>query len=545
MISVLRGVANSRLHRGEFVLDDGLDAGARAQDLEVVGDFHRQLVEFFGDFLAAERGQPRQPQFENGLGLLERQPRGAVFGEPMARIVDQRDHRRHILRRPVARHQGVARGVGIRRGADHADDLVDIGHRDREADQDMGAIAGLVEQEFGAAGDHLLAEGDEHRQEVLQVHHLRPAGIERQHVGGEIGLQRRESIELVQHHFRHGVALEFDDDAKAVAVGFVAQGGDTLDLLLAHQFGDTLDHGGLVHLVGNFRDDDGFAVLAEGLDLHLAAHHDRAAAEMIGRANALASEDDAAGRKIRSRNDIDQFVDRQPGIFDQRHAGVDDFAEIVRRNVGRHADGDAAGAVDQKVGEFCRQNRGSRLGTIVVGLEIDGVLVDIAEHRERAILVRRASVYRIGGRRIAIDRAEIALAVDQRQAHGEILRHPDHRVVNRLVAVRMIFTDHVADDARGLDVFLVGRVPLLVHRIQNAAMHRLQAVARIRQRPRHDHAHGVIEVGALHLIEDGYGANIRGNRRFAGLLIFRFRQREIRSVLAQNHIAYRGLSNHP
>ena len=84
-------------------------------------------------------------------------------------------------------------------------------------------------------------------------------------------------------------------------------------------------------------------------------------------------------------------------------------------------------------------------------------------------------MYRIGRRRIAVDRAEIALAVDQRHAHGEILRHAHHRVVNRLVAVRMIFTDHVADDARGFDVLLVRRMPLLVHRVENAAMHGLQA----------------------------------------------------------------------
>ena len=39
-------------------------------------------------------------------------------------------------------------------------------------------------------------------------------------------------------------------------------------------------------------------------------------------------------------------------------------------------------------------------------------------------------------------------------------------------------------------------------------MHRLEAVARIRQRARHDHAHGVIEVTALHLLGDGDRANI-------------------------------------
>ena len=72
----------------------------------------------------------------------------------------------------------------------------------------------------------------------------------------------------------------------------------------------------------------------------------------------------------------------------------------------------------------------------------------------------------------------------------------------------MIFTDDVADDTRGLHVLFVRRVPLLVHRIQDAPVHRLQAVTRIRQRTRHDHAHGVIEVAALHLVEDGYGTNI-------------------------------------
>ena len=80
MMTVLRGVANSDLHLGQFGLDDRLHARARAQDVEIVGDFHRQLVEFFGDFLAPERGEPLQPQIEDGLGLLHRQPRGAVGG---------------------------------------------------------------------------------------------------------------------------------------------------------------------------------------------------------------------------------------------------------------------------------------------------------------------------------------------------------------------------------------------------------------------------------------------------------------------------------
>ena len=81
------------LHRRKFFLDDRLHARARAQDVEIVGDFDRELVELFGNLLAAERGQPLQAQFENGLGLLQRQPRGAVGRHPVPGIVDQRDHR--------------------------------------------------------------------------------------------------------------------------------------------------------------------------------------------------------------------------------------------------------------------------------------------------------------------------------------------------------------------------------------------------------------------------------------------------------------------
>ena len=99
----------------------------------------------------------------------------------VARIGDQRDQRRHVLRWPVARHQGFA-GLGrILRGADQADDFVNVGNRNGEADQDVGAVARLAQQELGAARDHFLAEGDEGLQQILQVHLFRPAAVQRRH----------------------------------------------------------------------------------------------------------------------------------------------------------------------------------------------------------------------------------------------------------------------------------------------------------------------------------------------------------------------------
>src|SRR3546814_20036480 len=51
---------------------------------------------------------------------------------------------------------------------------------------------------------------------------------------------------------------------------------------------------------------------------------------------------------------------------------------------------------------------------------------------------------------IAVDVAEIALAVDQREAQREILRQAHQGVIDGLVAVRVELADHVADQPGGL-----------------------------------------------------------------------------------------------
>ena len=230
---------------------------------------------------------------------------------------------------------------------------------------------------------------------------------------------------------------------------------------------------------------------------------------MIGGANALAAKDHAAGREIGPGHDGNQVVDGQRRIVDQRDAGVDHFAQIVRRDVGGHADGDAAGAVDQKIRIARRQHHRLVLRIVVIGLEVDRVLVEVAQqfHGRSG---QPAFGVAVGRRVIAVDRAEIALAVDQRQAHGKILHHAHQRVVDRLVAVRVVSAHHVADHVGALHIFLVRRVPVLVHRVEDAPVHRLEPVARVGQRARHDHAHGVIEVALLHLVGNRYRANVGG-----------------------------------
>src|SRR5262249_39564934 len=186
-------------------------------------------------------------------------------------------------------------------------------------------------------------------EQVLEIHDLRTAALECDYVGAEGRLQRRVSVQLVEYDIRHCVALELDDDAITLAVGFVAQGGDAVDFFIPPQLANSLDHRRLVHLVGNLADDDRLALAAQSFDFHLAAHDDRATAESVRGADTRMTENDAASRKVGTWNDADQFLDTQPRILDERDAGIDHLAEVVRRNVRRHSNRDAACAVYQKV----------------------------------------------------------------------------------------------------------------------------------------------------------------------------------------------------
>ena len=61
----------------------------------------------------------------------------------------------------------------------------------------------------------------------------------------------------------------------------------------------------------------------------------------------------------------------------------------------------------------------------------------------------------------------------------------------------MVAAHHVADDLRALAVLGVGGQVLLPHRVEDAALHRLQAVAHVGQRARRDDRERVVEIARL------------------------------------------------
>src|SRR5690606_36338001 len=161
--------------------------------------------------------------------------------------------------------------------------------------------------------------------------------------------------------------------------------------------------------------------------------------------------------------------------------------------------GDAGRAVDQQVREPGRHDRGLQFLLVVVGLEVDRLLVDVGHQ-----LVAQARHARLGvahGRgRVAVDRTEVALAVHQHVAERERLRHAHQGVVHRLVAMRVVLADHVADDARRLVVGHVAVRDELVHRVTAAPVDRPDAVADVGARAAPDTTHDLLEVAAAPLV---------------------------------------------
>ena len=318
----------------------------------------------------------------------------------------------------------------------------------------MLALKGLVQLELGATNDNLVAVRDVMLEHFLERHHLRHQlprvriRNERQHDDAERRLHRGMLVELVQHDARNRVSLQLEHDAHAILVRLVAQIGDAFELLVAYELGDVLNELRLVDLIRKLVDHDLRLVRALLLLDHRAgAHHDLAAATLLVILDAGAAVDVAPGREIGSLDQLSDFARCHLWIVDQRDDGGDDFAEIVGRDIGRHSDRDTRRAVDDEV----RNRRGKNLGLlqsiVEVRRETDGVLVDVGEHLHRDAGESRLGIA-IGRSRIAIDRAEISLAIDQRIAQREILHHAHERVVHRRITVGVILAEHVAYDSR-------------------------------------------------------------------------------------------------
>ena len=344
------------------------------------------------------------------------------------------------------------------------------------------AVAGLGEEEGGAAADDVAAMVEEGADGGVERELLGLAVVDGQEDHGEGLLHLGVLVELVEDDLVLGTALEADVDAHAVAVGLVAElvAGDVGDDALVDELGDALHELGLVDLVGDLVDDDGFAAAGDVFDFDLGADHEAAAAGAVGLGDVGAAEEDAAGGEVGAEDVLEAEVEvglrllRRLG--QEGDAGVEDFGEVVGRDVGGHADGDAGAAVDDEVGDAGGEDGGLEGGLVVVGDEVDGVHVDVGEHLAGEAGEAGLGVTH-GGWGVAVYGAEVSLAVDHEVTEAEGLGEANHGVVDGGVAVGMVVAHDVADDLGGFGVLLVELEAHLLHAVEDAAVDGLEAVA--------------------------------------------------------------------
>ena len=170
-------------------------------------------------------------------------------------------------------------------------------------------------------------------------------------------------------------------------------------------------------------------------------------------------------------------------------AGAHRFRQIVRRNVGCHADSNAGRAVDEKLRQASRQHNWLLFRIVEIRHEIDRIFIDVRQHLGGDLFETHFGVAH-GRRTVAVDRAEVALSVNERIAHREVLRHSHNRLICSAVAMRVILAEHFTHNTSRF----FGRIIVSV----SDFLHRIEHVAHIGKRTSDDYAHGVVEIGATH-----------------------------------------------
>ena len=459
-----------------------------------LGEFRSQLLDF-------QTGELNQTQCTDRLSLHAREPCSVWFRLGNHRVGNLRRIRMCARDAECALHQSGDRFFAGACRADDADDFVDVADCVDQTLKAVRLLLRLAKQERRASTDDFLAMRDVQINQVAQGQRAWLAVDKRNVDDGEGVLQRSELIELLLHHCGVGVLLQHHHDARLrVAAGVILDVGDFRNAIVPACIHDLFDQIRLHHLVGDFVDDDRVA-RAVLLQMHLAAHSHLAAASGVGLCNATSPHDHAAGWEVWANDVLHQLIEANGWIINDRNDGVAYFAHVVRRHAAGHTHGDAARAVDEQVGELRREHGWLLQAVVVVGLEVDGSLVEILKQRDSGGGHARFGVTH-GGWWVAFDRSEVSLLVDQECAGLPGLAEIHQRWVNHALAVGVVVTASVAADLGAL-VLLATRTQIQVmHRHQTAPLRGLEAVTNIGQGPVHDGAHGVREITVMQFALD-------------------------------------------
>ena len=473
-----------------------LQAFGVGQNVLQLAFFFAQLFELFLDLDGFQPGQLAQADFQNVFGLAVGQ----------LKALNQRS-------------------LGFVAATDDGNHLVDVEQNDLTAFQNVDAGLHLLQTVLRAASDGALAEIDPLFQHAAQrlLHGLAvqtnhgqvdagaglQAGVGQQ--SGDQVLLRSLACLGLNHQTHSGVFAGF----VAHAVQHREDGGFELLLVLRKRFlaGLDLGVGELFDLFQNFlRRHAGRQLVDHHLPLAArqlfnapaGAHLQAATARGVGVANVLRAADDLAAAGVIGASDKGvQLVIAQRGLFDQRHAGIGHFTQVVAGDFSGQTHGNAAGTIEQRKRQSCRQLLRLLRAAVVIGHKVDCAFVNFIQQQRGDFGKPRFGVTH-GGCAVTVAATKVALPIHQRVALREVLRHAHQRVVGRLVTMGVKAAQHITHhtgrfDGLGSGV-VVGAAKAqahAVHGVQNAALHGFHAVGHIWQGTALDHAERVLQIGTL------------------------------------------------
>ncbi len=194
----------------------------------VFGNIVADLTQLFGDFVDGKFSEAMQLQFEDGVGLNSGERLIGVELGSASGDVDVNFLAAEIGDQVFA---GVAT-VGA--AANDHNYVVEMIERSEIAFEDVFAVFRFLQQIRSAAADDVHAMVNEMLDRLDQAHFLGLIVDHGQEDHAETFLHGGVLVELIEDDLGLGAAFQFNNDAHAVAIAFVANVGDVFDDLVVH-----------------------------------------------------------------------------------------------------------------------------------------------------------------------------------------------------------------------------------------------------------------------------------------------------------------------
>ena len=372
---------------------------------------------------------------------------------------------------------GDSIGLGFTDGSDYR---INVVQRDQEAFQDMSLGLSLVQFKLASPGYYFLLMFQVVIQDFLQVQFPWMSIHQSQHNGSKCGLQLGMLKQVVQHNLRIDVSTQFNGNAHTGTVGFIAKSGNSIQYFLAGQIGNTFNDSGLVYLIWDFCYYNTVFAMGHLFNMGFGTSHNSPASLSVCFDNPVPALNQAPCWEIRSLNLSHQLINGDIRIINHHAQAIYYFPQIVRRNIGCHADGNPIGTIDQKIRDTGWQYYRFLQRTIIVWHKINGILVQIPEHFHSQFGHTHFSITH-SGRRVSVNGAKVTMPIYQQIAGRKILCHTYCGFIYGGITMRMILTKNIADNTSRLLIWFARKHTRFLHRIKDSSVYRLETISHIRK----------------------------------------------------------------